>query len=499
MYFIERGIWAIQNDPKERGELEANMARALKKEKADSEKGGKSLPGIHDRVSEHPCADGSIYTFNDTYIELYSGALQDRRGVITALTLFLSTMVWMLGSLTIEMGSVWITHVHFGVKRAATTIDYIDPVIIGLIALGLCSAIYKFLWRFIRLENFVQRRLLIRFNRVTRQVYLHRPGYAGGLTTLSWDQVSPEPALGLPEWRGTGTQLMLAWTNDMTGLPYFHIMLVGKVANGTSDIVNLWEFIRRYMEEGPQSVPRPKKLLGKVPWPWLSLQAPWSFFKPLWRDGFKPRVLLWTALLSPVMVLHASLHWISLLLGWEPHWPRIIREAGLPGKPMPPISTAADWPSPPVIEPTKAKPRRTRKSCSNRICMTITFSVLGDASSRGGSAETSLSLSASGAYLRWLLQNTQRTLLRLILPQVIRWSVALAVPEVTAMLGLALGWAAAVGVLVAVAIWAITPDEMEGWCKQSCFGKHGPNSVGKPHENGEKELIGLFEAFSAVK
>jgi len=151
---------------------------------------------------------------------------------------------------------------------------------------------------------------------------------------------------------------MLAWTNDMTGLPYFHIMLVGKVANGTSDIVNLWEFIRRYMEEGPQSVPRPKKLLGKVPWPWLSLQAPWSFMKPLWRAGLKPKVLLWTVLLSPVMLIHATGHWISLLLGWEPRWPKIIREAGLPGKPVPPLSTAADWPPPPKAELAPAKPRK---------------------------------------------------------------------------------------------------------------------------------------------
>ncbi|WP_419198523.1 DUF6708 domain-containing protein [Serratia liquefaciens] len=364
MYFIERGIWAIQNDPKERGELEANMARALKKEKADSEKGGKSLPGIHDRVSEHPCADGSIYAFNDTYIELYAGALQEKRGVFTALTLTLAFIIGQLGILSLELGTVWFTGIDYFRATEATIFDYFDSLVYPLVVIGICWAVYKFLWRFIRLENFVQRRLLIRFNRVTRQVYLHRPRYAGGLATLAWDQVSPEPALGLPEWRGTGTQLMLAWTNDMTGLPYFHIMLVGKVANGTSDIVNLWEFIRRYMEEGPQSVPRPKKLLGKVPWPWLSLQAPRSFFKPLWRDGFKPRVLLWTALLSPVMVLHASLHWISLLLGWEPRWPRIIREAGLPGKPMPPLSTAADWPSPPVIEPTKAKPRCTRKSRS---------------------------------------------------------------------------------------------------------------------------------------
>ncbi|WP_226166834.1 DUF6708 domain-containing protein [Burkholderia cepacia] len=334
------------------------MARALKKEKLKRERGEKPLPGIHARVSEHPCADGSIYAFNDTYIEIYAGALQERRGVLTVFTLLVGFVIWTLGSLSFEMGSVWVTNKHFGTLREAKTIDYIDPVIIGLIALGVCFAVYKFLWRFIRLENFVQRRLLIRFNRVTRQVYLHRPGYAGGLATLAWEQVSPEAALGLPEWRGTGTQLMLAWTNDMTGLPYFHIMLVGKVANGTSDIVNLWEFIRRYMEEGPQSVPRPKKLLGKVPWPWLSLQAPWTFFKPLWRGGLKRGVLLWTVLLSPVILLHATLHWISLLLGWEPRWPRIVREAGLPGKPVPPLSTAADWPPPPVPKP---KPRRPRK------------------------------------------------------------------------------------------------------------------------------------------
>lgn len=110
-----------------------------------------------------------------------------------------------------------------------------------------------------------------------------------------------------------------------------------------------------------------------------------------------------------------------------------------------------------------------------------------------------VSLSASGAYLQWLLQQTQRSLLRLILPQLIRWSAALAVPEVAAMLGLALGWATAIGVLVAVAIWAITPDELESWCTHSCFGKRGPNSLWKPFANEEKELIGLYEAFNAVK
>ncbi|MBN3825565.1 hypothetical protein G3O00_18330 [Burkholderia sp. Ac-20384] len=353
------------------------MARALKKEKADREKGGESLPGIRDRVSECPCADGSIYAFNDTYIELYAGALQDRRGLVTAITLQLMCIFWVTGELSLELLTVWFTGVdYYWPHEKASAFIYFDSLVRPLFLAGACFAVHKFLWRFIRLENFVQRRLLIRFNRVTRQVYLHRPGYAGGLATLAWDQVSPEPAVGLPEWRGTGTQLMLAWTNDMTGLPYFHIMFVGKVANGTSDIVNLWEFIRRYMEEGPQSVPRPKKLLGKVPWPWLSLQAPWSFFKPFWRGGLTRRVLLWTVLLSPVMLLHATLHWISLLLGWEPRWPRIIREAGLPGKPVPPLSTAADWPPPPVAKPKPRRPRKSRKAKNTDDVVKVSASTM---------------------------------------------------------------------------------------------------------------------------
>jgi hypothetical protein len=191
MYFIERGIWAIQNDPKERGELEANMARALKKEKMNRENGGKSLPNIHDKVSEHPCADGSIYAFNDTYIELYAGALQDKRGIITILTLMLISLIWIFGSLAIGLGTVWFTGIHYWLGSPAIAMDYIASVIIGLLILGIFWAIYKFLWRFIRLENFVQRRLLIRFNRVTRQVYLHRP-------PLRWRPGHPGMGPGLP-------------------------------------------------------------------------------------------------------------------------------------------------------------------------------------------------------------------------------------------------------------------------------------------------------------
>jgi len=157
MYLIELGFWAIQNEAESREQLVANMSRELAKERAEKENGTSKLPGIRDRVSEPPNADDSLYAFNDTYIELYAGALQERRGAITVMTLLLAFIVWTLGSLSIKLGTVWFTHVQYGIKRPAITMDYVAPILVTLIVLGICLAIYKFLWRFIRLENFVQR------------------------------------------------------------------------------------------------------------------------------------------------------------------------------------------------------------------------------------------------------------------------------------------------------------------------------------------------------
>lgn len=360
MYLIEYSAWKAQTTARTRKRMDAALRRVM-----DQERAGKGKPnhavGIHDRVSEQPSAEGSLYAFNDTYIELRAGALQEKRGIITFFSLPLMFMLWTLASLSAYSNTVWITHVHYWLKTPADISDYADAIITPLILMALCWAIYKFVWCWLRLENFVQRRLLVRCNRITRQVYLHRPRYAGGIATLAWDQVSPEPGVGRPESFGMGTQLLLAWTQDITGLPYNHLMFVGKTANGTSDVVNLWEFIRRYMEEGPASVPPPKKLLTKIPWPWLSLLAPWSFLKPLWRAGQHRLVAGMVVVLSPVLLVHAIGHWLSLLLGWEPRWPKIIRQAGLPGKPIPPLSNAAEWPPPPVAAPEPTKPGRTRK------------------------------------------------------------------------------------------------------------------------------------------
>lgn len=112
---------------------------------------------------------------------------------------------------------------------------------------------------------------------------------------------------------------------------------------------------------------------------------------------------------------------------------------------------------------------------------------------------TAISFSTSGPLLRWILQNTERQFLRAALPALIRQAEGLAVARISALLGLALGWGTAIGLLITVTIWVLEPDEMETWCAHCCFGIRSPNGFSKPFKDESTELQKLFEAFNAVK
>ncbi|WP_175652759.1 DUF6708 domain-containing protein [Pseudomonas sp. Marseille-P9899] len=361
MYWIEWMLWYVQTSRFDSEMWQEEKEKYLAEKLSGKYKHEDNLPGVRDRVSEAPRADGSIYELNETYIEIMAGESQERRGVITYLTVFAIYFLCTLSGDVALDNTVWFTGVYYWGKDDATVGDYVFAAFTGALTIGCFYVVIRYARIFINLENFVQRRILIRFNRVTRQVYLHRPRFAGGITVLDWEKVIVDAGVGHEESAHTGTKLILLWEPSTPDHPYLHMVFVGKRADGTSDIVNLWEFIRLYMEEGPQSVPAPKKLLGKVPWPWLSVMAPLSFFRPLWRAGLRWQVACIVALVSPALALHAVGHWISLLLCWEPRWPRIIREAGLPGKPVPALSTAADWPPLPKVEPREKRPGRARR------------------------------------------------------------------------------------------------------------------------------------------
>jgi hypothetical protein len=97
-------------------------------------------------------------------------------------------------------------------------------------------------------------------------------------------------------------------------------VFLGRKAHDVSDTRHFWEFIRRFMENGPYSVPC-QKLIGRIPWPWRSLFSVLGMERSVSEDRY------WGMVLLPVSVFYAVFQWISPLLCREPVFPRKIRKA----------------------------------------------------------------------------------------------------------------------------------------------------------------------------
>ncbi|RWU24358.1 hypothetical protein DM813_08275, partial [Pseudomonas alkylphenolica] len=199
MYLIEWMLWYTQTSKSESEDWQQRLEKHVANAHAGKYKHEDNLPGIHDRVSEAPCADGSIYEFNETYIEIKSGAMGERRGVMTYVTLMIIYFLYSFAGITLILNSVWFTGVQYWMKTPATVSHYITGLFVASMTAGCFYVVFRYARIFIRLENFVQRRLLIRFNRVTRQVYLHRPRFAGGIAVLDWEQVIAQSVVGEEE------------------------------------------------------------------------------------------------------------------------------------------------------------------------------------------------------------------------------------------------------------------------------------------------------------
>lgn len=347
MYLFERELWAIKTESaEERARLDTATEASFGKRKHRqlSDKPEREL-GVGDRVSDNPTDADSVYAVNDTFLEVRAAFQEEKRGLLTFGLLFLGgTVSYMLG----WQLAIWplFYMLVFGTTPWDRPIEVGDWFFVTFqlaLFVAICYVFVRYMWRWVRLEVFTQRHILARFNRMTRQVHLHRPGYAGGIVTLPWEATAPGVEPEASEASGIGGFLIAGWPFEQSGAGYDEIAFLGRPMRGNSEIVDFWEFIRRYMEEGPESVPKPKRFLPRFPWPWESVRATLRFAAPMWRHGGKAFVLVTGLLLSPLIALHALCHWISLLLCWEPRWPKEIAEAGQPGKPVPKLTTADDF------------------------------------------------------------------------------------------------------------------------------------------------------------
>ncbi len=280
---------------------------------------------------------GPVYACNDTYLEMRCGGMENRRGFITLVSLVFMYLIcrgWLSSSGTILSGLLSGAGEVYG--RPIGWNQYFDLLFDAVVFGVPLWAYLRYGLRFSRLEMLTTRHLLVRFNRVTRQVYLHRPRTCGDILVLPWEGVCTEEVPGTP--------LYLTWfPGAHTSLPFPTGVFVGKLSSDQADLEAEWEFIRRYMDEGGlAAVPKPR-ISSQLPLPWPAFTAQFEALGPFLRNA-GPLVWLGCLLISPAFLILGLSHWASLLLCWRPRWPKVIREAGQPGKPVPAFTTVTDYP-----------------------------------------------------------------------------------------------------------------------------------------------------------
>ncbi|MHA7679306.1 DUF6708 domain-containing protein [Cupriavidus sp. PET2-C1] len=114
---------------------------------------------------------------------------------------------------------------------------------------------------FVRFEAFSVTHWPVRLNRRNRMVYVFRRKSAGGILALKWEDIyfcmgPGQPNAGRPSlvWDIRGHVLA---PDKKTVLDTFSMGI-----HCTKDLLPThWEYLRRYMEEGPQSIPMPRRYL----------------------------------------------------------------------------------------------------------------------------------------------------------------------------------------------------------------------------------------------
>ncbi|NZA28143.1 hypothetical protein H0E84_17325 [Luteimonas sp. SJ-92] len=376
MYLFERLIWMHRTqDQADRNKWDETERKEFGPSQVRIDPDAKEW-GVEDCLQIEPTDAGSIYAINDRFLDVRASFQEEKRGLITLLffafvyvlgymglyRLSLEPLFWMISANT----TPWDRPVEAG--------DWVG-VVLGFILLAAAAlVVLRYGWRWLRVEIFTQRHLVARFNRVTRQVYLNRPPYAGGVVVLPWEAAVAAIDPSEPDHHGMSGFVAVVFSKERSGSDYGDTVFLGRPMRGSREIEGLWEYIRRYMEDGPNSVPKPGRLLPLSPWPLEPVRATFRFMSPMWRSSSRPVALLTGLLLVPLLALHALSHWISLLLCWAPQWPEIIRDAGLPGKAVPKVTTLSDF-GPELAErifyndkrdEAKARPPRRKKKVGSR-------------------------------------------------------------------------------------------------------------------------------------
>ncbi|EEG07477.1 DUF6708 domain-containing protein [Pseudogulbenkiania ferrooxidans] len=281
---------------------------------------------IHESRAEKVDDNYAIYCKTGNYLDVCTYN-DDKRGL---LTLVFGALLYGMVPFSITTAVISYNIVVSPEEGGLEPISLLAGLVSWVMIFAVAYAFYRYLARIWRLEAFTMRRLVVRFNRETRQMYFLRPTFLGGVTAYNWDEIDAALPKDMLNHEGVGGMLVIgAITRDGVN-PHSQITadgaFVGNACRDYQHLLSFWEYIRRFMEDGPDAVPEPRRRRSKWPNPLASM---WTVSRLSLPGGFDlGRSFLWLRLvLTPVFVVWGLGHYASLLLCYEPRFPKAIRAA----------------------------------------------------------------------------------------------------------------------------------------------------------------------------
>lgn len=267
MYLFERLIWSHRVESREKRDRWDEVQRREFGSSNVTVDPNAKVWSIHDLVDVDITDADSLYSFGEHCLDVRAAFQEEKRGLITFgfLGLAVGVNAYMFYVLVFSVWKIALYGYPDGTVAGADL--YVAGLISTTLWLLLNYVIWKYAWRWIRVELFTQRHLIARFNRKTRQVYLNRPIYAGGNVVLDWDSAVAAIDPNEPDHLGMGGFLVLVFSNKRSPSDFEDVAFLGRPMSGNREIEGFWEYIRRYMEDGPEAVPKPKRLLPLWPSP----------------------------------------------------------------------------------------------------------------------------------------------------------------------------------------------------------------------------------------
>ncbi len=267
-------------------------------------------------IAADPDDNESIFAIDERHLDAMS-ASHHMRGFLCVPGV---AFVWLGVTAAIDFAMMMVEKVMAGNTR-------LDMLAAGSFAVVLFSGGAWLFWRyFVSFDWFHYRANPIRFDRERRMVHVWRSSRVGGPFSVPWDDSLYLMRGQRDGDNGEGARIFPTTflSVDPATRRIKRRFVVGKTITNQAKSDAFIAYIQRYMAEGPQAVPTPKRWAKMTPSLAYSFNTYFNITGALelQRKGtLGLGHLIFMAVLSPLLVLLSLAHFVAILTGREPKWP----------------------------------------------------------------------------------------------------------------------------------------------------------------------------------